>query len=175
MDTFSALLDICVVYSPHKGQWRRALVFSLICAWLNGWAINGEAGDLRCHRSHYDVIVMISHEISYGFSCWRVTTRVPDQDITWTSVDLAPVRCHGIHLRALSWRYQSIKRDWIFKIASIPQGPMGHNTDQATIAQRRHDVKLTSSLRQNDVATSFWRIDDVIFASCDRWEAAIHT
>ena len=32
--------------------------FSLICAWLNGWIKNGETGDLRRHRAHYDVIVM---------------------------------------------------------------------------------------------------------------------
>ena len=24
------------VYSPHKGQWRGALMFSLICVWING-------------------------------------------------------------------------------------------------------------------------------------------
>ena len=29
--------------SPHKGQWRRALMFSLICAWINGWVNNREA------------------------------------------------------------------------------------------------------------------------------------
>ena len=45
------------VNSPHKGQWRGALMFSLICAWMNGWVNNREAGDLRCHRDHYDVIV----------------------------------------------------------------------------------------------------------------------
>ena len=45
--------------SPHKGQWRGALMFSLICARINGWVNNGEAGDLRLHRAHYDVIVMI--------------------------------------------------------------------------------------------------------------------
>ena len=44
--------------SPHKGQWRGALMFSLICAWINGWVNNREAGDLRCHRAHYDVSVM---------------------------------------------------------------------------------------------------------------------
>ena len=43
---------------PHKGQWRGALMFSLICAWINGWVNNGEAGGLRCHRAHYDVTVM---------------------------------------------------------------------------------------------------------------------
>ena len=46
------------VNSPHKGQWRGALIFSLICAWINGWVNNREAGDLRCHRSHYNVTVM---------------------------------------------------------------------------------------------------------------------
>ena len=43
------------VNSPHKGQWRGALVFSLICTWINGWVNNREAGDLRRHRGHYDV------------------------------------------------------------------------------------------------------------------------
>ena len=46
------------VNSPHKGQWRGALVFSLICTRINGWVNNGEAGDLKCHRAHYDVTVM---------------------------------------------------------------------------------------------------------------------
>ena len=44
--------------SPYKGQWRGALMFSLICAWINGWVNNGEVGDLRRHRTHYDIIVM---------------------------------------------------------------------------------------------------------------------
>ena len=48
------------VNSPHKGQWRSALMFSLISAWINGWVNNLEAGDLRRHHAHYDVIVMDS-------------------------------------------------------------------------------------------------------------------
>ena len=43
----------------HKGQRRGALMFSLICAWINGWVNNREAGDLRRHRAHYDVIVTV--------------------------------------------------------------------------------------------------------------------
>ena len=39
----------------HKGQWRGALMFSLICAWINGWVNNGETGNLKRHRAHYDV------------------------------------------------------------------------------------------------------------------------
>ena len=46
------------VNSPHKGQWRGALMFSLICAWTNSWVNNRDAGDLRRHRAHYDVTVM---------------------------------------------------------------------------------------------------------------------
>ena len=46
------------VKSPHKGQWRGALMFSLICVWINGWVNNREAGDLRRYHTHYVVIVM---------------------------------------------------------------------------------------------------------------------
>ena len=46
------------VNSPHKGQWRGALMFSLICVWINDWVNNREAGDLRRYRAHSDVIVM---------------------------------------------------------------------------------------------------------------------
>ena len=44
--------------SPQKGQWRGALMFSLICAWTNGCANNEDAADLRRHHAHYDVTVM---------------------------------------------------------------------------------------------------------------------
>ena len=37
---------------PHKAQWRGALMFSLIWAWMNGWVDYGEADDLRRHHSH---------------------------------------------------------------------------------------------------------------------------
>ena len=84
METFSALLAICAgnspvtVNSPHKGQWRGALMFSLICAWMNGLVNNREAGDLRRHPSHYDVTVMkfISANVdcNMDFSWWKVVS-----------------------------------------------------------------------------------------------------
>ena len=40
------------VNSPHKGQWCGALMFSLICVWINGWVNNREAAD-------WDAIVVI--------------------------------------------------------------------------------------------------------------------
>ena len=53
---------------PHKGEWRGALMFALICVWINGWVNNREAGDLRRYRGHYDVIVMITRVINGGNS-----------------------------------------------------------------------------------------------------------
>ena len=46
------------VNSPHKGQWRRASMFSLICAWTNAWVNSRYAGDLRSHRTLYEVTVI---------------------------------------------------------------------------------------------------------------------
>ena len=53
------------VNSPHKGQWRGALMFSLICAWINDWVNNREAGDLRRYRAHYDVITMGMYALTH--------------------------------------------------------------------------------------------------------------
>ena len=65
METFSALLAFCTGNSPvpgeftgSPGQWRGALMFSLICFWINRWVNSREAGDLRRYRAHYDVTVM---------------------------------------------------------------------------------------------------------------------
>ena len=44
------------VNSPHKGHWHEALIFSLICAWINAWVNNLEAGDFGRHGVHCDVI-----------------------------------------------------------------------------------------------------------------------
>ena len=66
MEAFFALLAICAGNSPvtgefpHKGQWHGALMFPLIYAWINGWINNREAGDLRHHRTHYDITAMCS-------------------------------------------------------------------------------------------------------------------
>ena len=46
------------VNTPHKGQWRRTLMFSLICVWINTFVNNCEVGDLKCHHTHNDIIVM---------------------------------------------------------------------------------------------------------------------
>ena len=71
MEAFSALLVICagiqrsLVTYQHKGQWRGASIFFFfICAEINGWVKNRDAGDLRCRLAHYDVTVMWRTDIS---------------------------------------------------------------------------------------------------------------
>ena len=85
MEAFSALLALCVGNSPvtrefpHKGQWSGALMFSLICAWMNGWVNNREAGDLRRHLAHYHVTVMHCNVLKNLIS-------VTDQHFFWHSI-----------------------------------------------------------------------------------------
>ena len=79
------------VNSPHKGQWCRALMFSLICARTNGWVHNGDARDLRCYRVHYDVTVMIMAKLTERFlghasiGLENSLSPVQHQAIIWTN------------------------------------------------------------------------------------------
>ena len=57
--------------SPHKGQGGGALVFSLICVWIDGWVNDREADDLRGYRAHYDATVMsLNTEIYRYLPIW---------------------------------------------------------------------------------------------------------
>ena len=65
MKTFSAFLALCVGNSlvtdefPSQRPVTRSFdVFFDLCLKKNGWVNNREAGDLRRHCTHYDIIVM---------------------------------------------------------------------------------------------------------------------
>ena len=112
---------------PYKGQWRRALVFFLICAWINSWVKNHEADDLRCHRAHYDVTVIyptkyveiilsgtgglfvhilnsLSHgECGFDFKC--VISAAPTGDVPTTSEWLTLLLPTKVCLILEVWRY----------------------------------------------------------------------
>ena len=82
------------VNSPHKGQWRGAFMFSLICVWINNWINNIEAGDLRRHHAHYDVIVMPTRRkskfITFGLCVQNFGV--------WFNVKHLNVRCFATNL-----------------------------------------------------------------------------
>ena len=96
---------------PHKGQWRGALMVSLICAWINGWVNNRETGELKRHSTHYDVIVM------QRLNGWTLSSTV-------TAVTIAGWRHHraidGHLCRNLWWMPLATYRDnnvelwWIY-------------------------------------------------------------
>ena len=65
------------VNSPHKGQRRGALMFTLICARINGWVNNREAGDISRYCNHYDVIVMLLRQAQDHQSDVNNKTRWP--------------------------------------------------------------------------------------------------
>ena len=84
------------VNSPHKGQWHGSLIFSLICAWTNGWVDNRNAGDLRRHHANWDVTVMrqidVSHDMValmfrwYSSICLIYVCRGPKQNISTSEI-----------------------------------------------------------------------------------------
>ena len=75
------------VNSPHRGQWRRALMFSLICAWINGWKNNRKGGYLRRHSAHYDVTVMTWKLLINGLLWWESLPKRPVMRITFPCHD----------------------------------------------------------------------------------------
>ena len=87
---------------------------------------------------------------------------------TWTngwanSPDAGDLRRHWAHYDV------AVKQHWWNGLSESP--------DYITLpwhglAQRAHDVIITSLLRQNDVTTSFWRKNDVTITSCVRWVRA---
>ena len=82
METFSMSLAFCAGNSPVTGEFpaQKASNMELwsfsICAWINGWVNSPEAGDLRRHRAHYDVTVMLNWFYYIGSST---------KGVLWTS------------------------------------------------------------------------------------------
>ena len=94
MEASSSLLALCAGNSPVNGefpslrQWRGALMFSLIRAWICGWVNTREAGDLRRHRAHYDVIIMtatgyFSRQPFTGYPCDLAYSQVSTIQLIW--------------------------------------------------------------------------------------------
>ena len=57
---FSVTGPLCEKSTGHR--WiptQRPVTFPLICVSTNGWINNRDAGDLRRHRAHYDVTVIV--------------------------------------------------------------------------------------------------------------------
>ena len=88
---------------PHtKASDAELWCFLRSAPWINCWANNRGAGDLRRHRVHYDVIIMVSKMYEY-FTMQNVAIFLPN--------DKTPVKAHK--LPELAWWY------WRQQISSI--------------------------------------------------------
>ena len=65
MSQITGILTVCITVCQEGnppvtgwGQWRWALMLSLMCAWTIALANSRDDGDLRHHGAHYDAIVM---------------------------------------------------------------------------------------------------------------------
>ena len=82
------------VNSHHKCQWHGALMFSLICAWSNGWVNTSDAGDLRRHRAHYDVTVK-------RFEKLAISNQVPSK--MWDKITYPFPNLNGTIIEGWEW------------------------------------------------------------------------
>ena len=73
---------------PHKGQWRGALMFSLIYAWINDWVNNREAGDLRRQHGHYDLIVMNDGHHTLSLRTWEARQIRSETNLVWNDTEI---------------------------------------------------------------------------------------
>ena len=83
METYSALLALCTGNLSVTGEFpsqrpvTQSFDVSFICAWTNDSVNNRDAGDLRRHRAHYNVIVMdIVDDKAYGHSSLHHVTHL---------------------------------------------------------------------------------------------------
>ena len=152
------------VNSPHKGQWRGALMFSLIYAWINGCVNNREAGDLRRHRGHYDVTVM---------SWESLPQNQPICENFTVQVNLAAQRCRRIKKPSCCSRSRLW---WVYMSILVPDqgylnffGTRSHFKRQWPIHKSCSLTVLASLNWQvftfNTLYTAFLR--DVAFQSCE--------
>ena len=124
------------VNSLHKGQWRGALVFSLICVWINGWVNNHEDGDLRRYRAHYDVTVLYNGGPVYNLSS---DTMLPS--------------LHPTHTQVYVQHVQQGQTRWVEDVFFHPVQSM---TTQFTIKLRWNATEKTISL-----CTYSWNLSTV--------------
>ena len=96
---------------PHKGQWRGALMFSLIYAWINEWVNNREAGDLRRQHGHYDVIVMVNGRSALYIQNHWLFGNSSSQNIGSNGIDISLPEYSGFSTRRVedAWLVTGLK------------------------------------------------------------------
>ena len=124
-------------------------MFSLICAWTNGWASNRDAGDLRRHRAHYDVNVMgilMARLFIYTEAWWRAYTSMTwvtcwHQAIARNNDDLLTIRSRN-KLQQKFHKQEPIKNT-VCKMSAISFRPQCVKFEKESAISNRNFPSLT--------------------------------
>ena len=100
------------VNSPHKGQWRGALMFSLIYVWINGWVNNRESCDLRRHRTYYDVTVTWPERV---IGKWLTSDLFEYMGVNVSGMKPNYVICIYAWMLVYKEYRQNVKSTWIYE------------------------------------------------------------
>ena len=129
------------VKSPHKGMWRGALKFSLLCDWTNVWVNNPDASDFRRHRAHYDVTVMGVIPVSVyipGYARYRIR---PVQYTLFGCWKCSGFRWYAIHSAWIQLAHASLQLNFAIASDIIPN-KMG----KSTIRKHNNTQQITKYL-----------------------------
>ena len=158
-------IHLSPVNSPHKGQWRGALMFSLICAWINAWVNNREAGDLIHHCAFYDVIVMLDFMLRslWNLSGSSVAETPAKFQSGWKirSIEIAPSQ--NLATKRLMWCISNWTSDncgWNYipiPTISLPKPVFCKLANNAALY--RHETVLTYLFRLRFDSGALWRVN----------------
>ena len=141
----------------HKSPRCRTLLFSLICTWTSGSVKNRDAGDLRRHRTHYDVTAMWHTVIN----TLPALSPVPDWSATYFTSCLTLCQTevsHDFHdvwhcVRPYSAEFAEQWARLSWPIHCLLVHPVSDWNSSVT-SQQAHDSIITSWWRQNDVVST---------------------
>ena len=130
-DHKKALARVCAISTCQDWAWHHLLSRPLPphAHWINGWVNIREAGDLRRHRVHYDVIVMIMGMINMSIKSrrgrhgkWKKgSTHVDRKSKHTTRASILCIKCYQ-YARIELWRYNDHKNLYIESAAGISVG-----------------------------------------------------
>ena len=138
---------------PSHTPLTRSLIFSLICAWINGWVNSLEAGDLRRHRAHYGVTVvwcLYWNRIQISYRSYIFGVASPLQ---WRHNGHDDVSNHQHHHRLLSRLFgRRSKKTSKLRVAGLCAGnspgtgefpaQMASNAENVSIWWRHHERNI---------------------------------
>ena len=108
---------LCGEFIGPRTEASYAELWCFLCSatWINDWVKNREAGELRRHRSHYDVIVIIFNHLSPNW--WSIFLNITSKSLANRITSDQRVVIHGNKCLILfltryfmSWTHNSAKK-----------------------------------------------------------------